>query len=53
MNKVEAQQRILRNLAVVRYQVEALSMNGQNISIYSETAIQDSLNAVRGWRGRT
>ena len=48
MNKVEAQQRILRNLAVIHYQVEALSRNGQNISIYAETAIQDSLNAVTG-----
>lgn len=48
MNKIEAQQRILRNLAVIRYQVEALNKNGQNLSIYAETAIRDSLNAVTG-----
>ncbi len=48
MNKVEAQQRILRNLAVIRYQVELLNRHGQNISAYSETAIRDSLTAVTG-----
>jgi hypothetical protein len=48
MNKVEAQQRIVRNLAVIRYQVELLARHGQNISIYTETAIADSLTAVTG-----
>jgi hypothetical protein len=48
MNKVEAQQRILRNLAVIRYQVELLNRHGQSISIYSESAIADSLTAMTG-----
>ncbi|MEV6268983.1 SMEK domain-containing protein [Kribbella sp. NPDC051936] len=52
MNKVEAQQRVIRNLAVIRYQIEALGKNGQNISIYTETAVLDSLNAATrlNWR---
>jgi post-segregation antitoxin (ccd killing protein) len=48
VNKVETQGRIARNLAVLRYQVENLNANGQNISAYCETAICDALNAVTG-----
>ncbi|MEU0090058.1 SMEK domain-containing protein [Kribbella sp. NPDC006257] len=51
MNKVEAQQRILRNLAIICHQVEAQNAHGQNISAYCETAICDAMNAVTsmGW----
>lgn len=51
MNKVEAWGRIARNLAVVRYQVENLNAQGQNVSAYCEVAICDAFNAVTnlGW----
>ena len=48
MNKVEAQYRILRNLAVIGHQVDLLNRHGQNISMYSEAAIADSLSVVAG-----
>jgi hypothetical protein len=49
MNKVETWGRIARNLAVLRYQVENLNLQGHNISAYCETAIGDALNAVTGF----
>lgn len=48
MNRVEAQNRIIRNLAVIQHQVGSLAKNGQNMSAYSEGVIKDSLNAATG-----
>jgi hypothetical protein len=52
MNPVETRTRILRHLAVCRYQIEALNRNGQSISAYSEAAVQEALNAVHDWQLR-
>lgn len=52
MNPVETRTRIHRNLAVCRYQAEALNRNGQGISDYSETAVEAALNAVHDWQLR-
>jgi hypothetical protein len=48
MNKVETQTRILRYLATIQYQVELLGSHGQNISMYTETAVADAMTAVTG-----
>lgn len=48
MNKIEAQQRILRNLAVIQFQVKLLNSQGQNISAYSEAVVRDVLIAITG-----
>lgn len=52
MHKVETQTRILRNLATIRYQVEMLGRHGQNISMYTETAVADAVTASPGGSGR-
>jgi hypothetical protein len=53
MNKVETQTRILRYLATIQYQVELLGRHGQNISMYTETAVTDAMTAITGEQWKT
>lgn len=50
MNKVDTQRRILRHLAIIDLQVRSLNRHGQNISMYTETAVAEAMTAITGQR---
>lgn len=50
MNRVDTQRRILRHLAIIEHQVKTLNRHGQNISMYTETAVAEAMTAITGKR---